>query len=147
MSVSGHFLFVSARITVSIFTYPGSQHVSYSVFECIPVRICTYPVSICTYPVSYLLVHCLRLHLQFNAHSAKHQPSRPAKLPHTHTHSLCRVLTKGKSPCPSRHCSAVDRGRAEQTAGQQFMAEPDFCTGQNVVFPFPSAKEERYRTL
>ena len=31
-------------------------------------------------------------------------------------------------------------------AGQPFMAEPDFGTGQNVVLPFPLAQGKTYRS-
>ena len=43
--------------------------------------------------------------------------------------------------------SAAEGGKGRPTAGQQFMAEPDFCTRKNFILPFPSAREESYRTL
>ena len=51
---------------------------------------------------------------------------------------------KGRHPAQAYHVSLLKEERAWPTAGQQFMAEQDFCTGKNVVLPFPSAKEERY---
>ena len=36
--------------------------------------------------------------------------------------------------------------RAVPAAGQPFMAEPDFGTGQNVVLPFPLAQGKTYRS-
>ena len=100
--------FVSARIPVRICTYPGSYlRVSYSVSECIPVLICTYPVCIWTYPGLYLLVPCLCLHLQFNAHLAKHRPRRPGQASqistHTHTHTHKQTNNHSRTHL---HCAA-----------------------------------------
>ena len=128
-------LFISASITVSICMY-SCQYLhndsarSLFVSACFPVCICkypcsylhvSYPVSECVYPhgaacipfvseritCSYLFVPCLCLHFQFNAHSANHRPSRPAKLQHTqthtqpltHPHSLCSVFLTPVHKC------------------------------------------------
>ena len=119
---------VYACIPVSICT--TTVHVSLFVSACFPVCICkypcsylhvSYPVSECVYPhgaacipfvseritCSYLFVPCLCLHFQFNAHSANHRPSRPAKLQHTqthtqpltHPHSLCSVFLTPVHKC------------------------------------------------
>ena len=67
-----------------------------------------------------------------------------------------RVLSKGHSDVKTKKGSHPAKAyivplpkeaRAGPTACPQFIAEPDFCTGTNVVIPFPSAKEERYHTL
>ena len=54
---------------------------------------------------------------------------------------------KGSHPAKAYIGPLQKEERAWLTACQQFMAEQDFCTGKNVVLPFPSAKEERYSTL
>ena len=95
-------LLVSARILFCICMYPCSyMHVPLLVSARIPFSICMCPDKyrrlsmltmphICTFPSLhlhlslYLLVPCLYLHLQFNAHSAKHWPSS-LRLAKSHT--------------------------------------------------------------
>ena len=106
----------SARIPVCICMFPClylqvslfiSACILPSIWMCISARSCMYPVCIWTYTCSYLFVPCFCLHFQFNAHSANHRPSRPAKLQHTqthtqpltHPHSLCSVFLTPVHKC------------------------------------------------
>ena len=147
LSISGYTLFVSARIPVHICTYHSQYAcipVSICMYPCLYLHVFLFvsasiPVHVCIYPTQYLNVYirmelhvsrlylnvylfisvcaCLCLHFQFNAHSANHQPSRPAKLqyrqthtqPLTHPHSLCCVFLTPvhKCRCPVSAASAT----------------------------------------
>ena len=100
-SLSGHILFVSARIPVRICTYPSPfLHVSRFVSARILVRIWSTPVQIFTYPfvserirVRMCLCPVCVCICNLVANSAKHRPSRPAKSPHIHTTTHAPTFT------------------------------------------------------
>ena len=127
-SLSGHILFVSARIPVRICTYPSpflhvSRFVSARILVRIwstPVRIFTYPVRFWTYPGSHVLVPCLCLHLQFSGEFGQASAQQASQsTTHTHNHSRTHVhcaafflrlrVSAGALPAQRRQLPALER--------------------------------------